>query len=556
MHSLRQLTLNLLVIILWSFYVDVGITTAQPTISDDPTTGVATIIKGADAELEEYKVAPSSSAINREQGSPLSTLDWGVIAIYAGGMIAVGKYYARRVNNMEDYLLGGRDMRPWAVGLSLFATLVSSISFLAMPGEMIKHGPMIFSDCAAFPLIAFVVGWLIIPRFMKLKVTSANEILEERLGVYIRTLGAALFLGLRLLWMAIILFATSSKVLVPLLGWDPSMTPLLCAVMGVITVIYTAEGGIQAVVITDVIQSMILLGGALLAIVLITVDLGGVGNWWPNEWVTTWDPPKLWFDPDARVTIATAAFAGFSWYLCTAASDQMIIQRYLTTRDIKSARRMYNISMVANAVVVALLGCLGMALLAWFTVHPELLGHGMTISENADQLLPRYIVVSMPSGAKGALLAAILAAAMSSLSSGINSTCTVITVDLVDRFPRSNKPRMNQVRRAKYISWGIGVIVVLLSLAANLVPGNLFEVTSRVCNLLVGPLFVLFFMAMFVPWATPAGALVGALASAGVAVSISFFQIFGLSFLWIIPGSVFVGIGLGVVISAAPNSKD
>ena len=115
-----------------------------------------------------------------------------------------------------------------------------------------------------------------LPQIMKLQVTSAYEILESRLGLSVRMLGAVIFLSLRLLWMAAILYATTSKVLVPILGLDQSVTLPLCAILGVITIIYTSMGGLRAVVLTDVIQTVILLGAAILVLVLCTRALGGV----------------------------------------------------------------------------------------------------------------------------------------------------------------------------------------------------------------------------------------------------------------------------------------
>src|SRR5688572_1330390 len=111
----------------------------------------------------------------------LSVLDWFVIVLYAAGMMAVGVYYSRRNVTAEDYLLGGRQMKPWAIGLSLFATLLSTISYLAYPGEMIKHGPMILSGMLVYPVVMYVGGWVLIPFFTRLRVTSAYEILELRL---------------------------------------------------------------------------------------------------------------------------------------------------------------------------------------------------------------------------------------------------------------------------------------------------------------------------------------------------------------------------------------
>lgn len=521
-------------------------------------------------------VTLGSMSIGEEVEAGISAIDWIVIVAYAVGMLGVGWYCSRRATTTEDYLLGGRAMKPWAVGLSLFATLLSTLSYLAVPGEMINHGPMLASQIVVFPFIILVVGWFLIPWIMKLNVTSAYEILEIRLGVSVRMLGAVFFLSMRLMWMSVIIYATTSKVLIPMLGWDESATPYACAVLGAITVIYTSMGGLRAVVITDVVQTFILLGGAALTIVLITVNLGGVSEWWPTRWDPNWDPLKIWFDADARVTVAATAVSVFAWYVCTAGSDQMAIQRYLATRDVKAARSMFNTSMACNALVLVLLSVLGLALLAYFQTHPEQLAAGQTISESADQLLPRFIVIGLPEGISGLVVAALLAAAMSSLSSGINSSCSVITVDFVDRFRAADSPETDHVKLAKSVSWVVGIAVVALSLGAGMVSGNLLEVTFKVVNLLVAPLFVLFFLAMFVPWANSFGALAAGAAGVAVAVGIAFgatvsigvawilpesvaavvsiplVWLSGFSFLWIMPGSFVAGLAVGMVASLAP----
>ena len=149
----------------------------------------------------------------------LNWLDWLVIAAYGLAMLGIGWFYSRRNQTREDYFLGGREMKPGAIGLSLFATLLSSISYLSWPGEMIKHGPVLFFTFLAYPFIILIVGWFMIPFFMRLPVTSAYEILELRLGVKVRLLGAVLFLSLRLLWMAMIIYTTTDK------GPDPADRP-------------------------------------------------------------------------------------------------------------------------------------------------------------------------------------------------------------------------------------------------------------------------------------------------------------------------------------------
>ena len=470
-------------------------------------------------------------------------------------------------------MLGGRNMRAWAVGLSLFATLLSTISYLAHPGEMIKNGPMILSQILSYPLIALTVCYFMIPAFMKLNVTSAYELLEARFGVSVRLLGASIFLLLRLLWMSVIVFATTDKVLIPLLGLDPAVwTPVFCAILGVITLIYTSLGGMRAVVFTDVVQTAILFGGALLALWTITNSMGGVSAWWPHEWSERWAPPLYGFQTDARVTMGWAMTSVFIWFVATAGSDQMAIQRYLATRDVRAARRAFLTTLACDTVVLTLLAILGLALFAYFQANPHFLSDGQSLQDNADRLFPRFIMVGLPRGITGLVVAGLLAAAMSSLSSGMNSSCAVITTDFIDRFKRDAVGETDHVRLAKLVSLVIGITVVALSLFVNIVPGNLLEIAFKVVNLFVVPLFLLFFMAMFVPWATTFGVWTAGISSAVAAIVVGYWSLLasfgptaalmkwiGLSpdakppsFLFIMPVALLVGVVVGTTASLLP----
>ena len=154
-------------------------------------------------------------------------------------------------------------------------------------------------------------------------------------------------------------------------------------------------------------------------------------------------------------------------------------------------------------MVTLFLGAIGLALLAYFRVHPEMLPSGQTIASGADQLFPRFIVLGLPRGIGGLVVAALLAAAMSSLSSGLNSSSSVISVDLLERFRPTKRSESGHVRLNRRISIVVGIIVVALSLYVSTVQGNLLEVAYKVSNLFVAPLFFLFFMAMFVPLGDP-----------------------------------------------------
>ena len=484
----------------------------------------------------------------------LTGLDWIIIIGYGVSMLLVGFYFSRKNKSPDDYMLGGRNMKFWKVGLSLFATMFSAVTYLSLPGEMIKHGPMIWSMLVSLPFIYVLVAYFFIPFIMKLKITSAYELLETRLDIRNRLLAATYFIIMRFIWMAVIIYMVSEKVIVPIMGWPEGTALGVSIIMGVITVIYTSFGGLRSVVLTDIVQTFILFGGTILAIVLITSQVGGLSAIIPSEWPQHW-AGWVFFDTRVRVSFFTAFIATFGWHVCTSGSDQMAIQRYLATRDTRAARKMYLSSIISNLLVFCLLAILGLALYAYFTMHPQSLIPGLSVIDGADLLFPRFIVIGLPAGFSGLVLAGLLAASMSSLSSGINSSALAIINDFILRFRKNPISETNQVKLAKVISLGIGVMIVLLSLFISNVKGNLLELTYKTVNLLVAPLFVPFFMAMFVRWAKPTAVFMGTLASGIAATLISYSQeIFAvnISFLWIIPLSFTVGVAISIMLSLLP----
>ncbi|MBN1489079.1 MAG: sodium/solute symporter, partial [Phycisphaerae bacterium] len=510
----------------------------------------------ADASSSPGETPSATTQSAEAAGNPveLKTVDRIVIAVYGIGLLAVGVYFARRTRTTDDYLLGGRKMRSGSVGLSLFASLLSTITYLAIPGEMISKGPVILLSLVSIPIAYVVVGWLLIPYIMRLRVTSAYEILETRLGVRIRLLGSVIFLLTRLLWMALIIYITSDKIVVVMMGWPSKATPYVAIAIGLLTVVYTSMGGLRAVVFTDVIQSFILLGGAVLSIVLITFAMGGVGAWWPHEWSSGWDlQPVFSLDPHIRVTWIGSIVFMTVWWICTAGSDQMAIQRYLATRDVHTARRVFLTTGITNIVLYFVLAALGFALMGYFRAYPDLRPPGGDYLANADILFPYYIVHYLPAGVTGLVISGLLAAAMSSLSSGINSSCSVIGVDFVDRFRRCEVTDATRFQQTRIIAVVTGLIAVALSSLMGKVEGNIMEVTVRTNHVFVAPLFGLFFMAMFVPFATPFGTACGALAGCAVAVVIAYWDLLTagrpLSFQWISLASLIVNLIVGCAVS-------
>ena len=486
----------------------------------------------------------------------LTLLDWIVIAAYVLLLLAVGWYYSRKTASTDDYLLGGRQMKWFSLGISLFATMLSAVTYLAMPGEMIRYGPVFaLGKVAAYPLVALIVGWWIIPRIMELKVTSAYEILELRLGLSVRLLGSLFFLSLRLMWMALIVHATSSMVLVPLLGLDESATPWICVVLGAVTVAYTSLGGLRAVVMTDVLQSVILFGGALLTLGLITYHFGGVSGWWPDAWPEHWPEPRWGYDPNPKTRPFVGALIGtLVWYVCTQGSDQMVVQRFLANRDVKAARRTLFTALISSALTGGLLTLVGLAVWSYYRSIAASPIEATALLDRADKLFPEFIMSGLPSGVSGLVVAGLLAVAMSSLSSGVNSSCSVIKIDFIDRLRRSSAgSQRHNVVEAMWISVGVGVVVVLLSSCVGLVQGNLLALAFKVCNLLTAPLFGLFFMAMFVRGATVPGTHAGAACGLAVVVAVNYWEEItgtpGINFLWAMPLGLAAQIAVGVVVS-------
>ena len=487
----------------------------------------------------------------------LQLLDFIIIGFYVLLMILVGFYYSLKTKTTDDYLLGGRNMRSWSVGLSFFATLLSAISYLMIPGEIIAHGPILLCVLGAYPFVYFFVGYVLIPFYMKQKVTSAYEILEMKLGLSVRMIGSIIFLLTRFATMALIIFLSTDKVIIPVMGWPESSSPWICAVIGLVTVIYTSMGGIRAVVVTDVMQTFILLGGAIVSVIVISVKMGSVGAWWPTQWAPNWDTqPVFSLSPYVRATMIGAVIFNFCWWTCTAGSDQMAIQRYLSTRDAKTARRVLGIGLGTDVFAASLLAILGFALLGYYTLNTDLIPAHIDMKSNADKIFPHFIVSMLPIGFSGLVISAMLAASMSSLSSGVNSTSTVITVDFIDRFRKTKESDAHHIKIAKYISFGVGGLIVIISMLMGGITGNILEVAQKTNGLFVGPMFGLFFMALLVRFATPFGTIWGAAFGLTTAALVGYWDVFtenpGLSWQWIIPASLVINIFAGVLLSLLP----
>ena len=481
----------------------------------------------------------------------LQPIDWLIIAIYGCSTLGLGWYYGRRQKSTKEYFVGSGNMPWFLIGVSLFATLLSTISYLSIPGEVLGKGPIYLVSLLALPVSYGIVAYFILPVYMQFRLTSAYELLEIRLGLSIRMLGAVMFLGLRLVWMSLLVFL-AAKAMSMMMGVGEDWIPYIVLVTGFVAVMYTSLGGLRAVVITDFVQTVLLFGGAVTVIGVVTWDQGGFG-WIPTQWQTHWDSqPLISFDPATRLTVLGTFISIVVYYVCTAAGDQVSVQRFMATRETGTARRAYLTQLGVTALITTTLAFVGLALLGYFQAHPEALGPDMELKANADSIYPRFIAFHLPAGISGLVVAAMFAAAMSSIDSGVNSITAVVMTDFLERFGYHPKTERGHVLAARCLAFAVGAIVVVGSSFMDSIPGNYTAITGKTTNLLVTPIFALFFFAVFAPHTRPAAVWVGWFFGVLSAVLVAFSgPIFGynpetgydpISFQWIGPVSLVVNL--------------
>ena len=494
----------------------------------------------------------------------LTNLDVVVVIIYVVFLSAIGIYFFRRQTSREEYLMGGRSMHWMLLGGSMMATLLSTITFLSVPGEMIRFGIALMSGIIAIPLFIPVANYILIPVLRRRSITSAYEYLEERFDVRFRVLTAFIFVLRTIIWMGLIIYTCSFAVSV-ITGWDLYVTIVIA---GLVTTLYTTAGGLRTVVWTDNLQLVILLGGALAIPIVIgfSIDTGPVSWWRTFSEAGRAQIPLFSWDLTVRITLVGIVMSNFFWNICTLGGDQVVVQRYLSCPNLSAARKtVWTFGLFNFIVVVALLFC-GLSLFAFYAVRSGLSIQAFQeqIATEADQIMPMFIVDELPPGISGLLLAALLAAAMSSLSSGINSISGVVVSDFFERFSFF-KPYVQNLWADKVVSLIAGLVgvgtSVNIALMVESTDWNLIELAGRLNHIFVGPLGVLFFAGILFRHVGKEAAFLGFSTATLMSVFICFGkEWFGLekslSFIWVVPLPFLVGLalaGLGAYLFPSPS---
>lgn len=432
----------------------------------------------------------------------MGAADYTVLLIYLIALLAVGWHFHSSGRDSADFFLAGRSIGYFPVGISVMVTTFSALNYLAFPGEVFAHGLYVLISLPVFFLAAIPIVRIWMPFFHRMKLVSVYEYFELRFDWRVRVLASGLFICWRLFWMSAALFA-SARILSVLTGF-----PLTAAILtgGVIATLYTAAGGMKAVIWTDVLQFFVLFGGIVLGICCcagggnlfeIASEGGRLVPWHP------FDPSYFSFDPRIRITFWSGLLGTFVMFLSRYGADQMVVQRYFSARDLRSARRGLWLNGIVSVISLGLLVVFGLAVYAHAVRNGAV--PGPDAKPGAFLRATALMIHGFPAGMAGLIAAGLLAATMSSVDSGLNSCCAAYLTDFHSRFFRK---RISVSR----LTFAAGLTVTLLALV--LIPAtaryhSLFEVINKFINALGSPLLAMMLLAMFSRRTTASGMLWG-----------------------------------------------
>src|SRR5256885_7733407 len=364
----------------------------------------------------------------------LNHLDFAIIALYLTGITLFGLHFRKKQRSLRDYFLAGRDIPWWAIALSIVAAETSTLTIISIPGLAYDTNLTFLQVVMGYVVGRFIISFVLLPHYFRGELFTAYELIERRFGPHLRTLTSGLFLLTRAAAEGVRVYAVSIVVSIALGTGEIASI----AIITILTLIYTFEGGLAAVIWTDVVQTAIYVGGTLVGVATIIHYVPG--GWSHVHQIalvsgklrvfdftpTFWKPYTFWAGVIGGAFLTTASHG----------TDQLIVQRLLAARSQRQSVAALLSSGAAILVHVGLFLLLGVMLFAYYMVPSSHFG-------KADRIYPTFIVTHMPHGISGLLIAAILAAAMSNLSAALNSLSSSSMVDFYLRL----KPQLDDRRR-------------------------------------------------------------------------------------------------------------
>ncbi len=441
----------------------------------------------------------------------MTALDWGIIIAYLLGMIGLSVYLGRGQKDEEDYYVGGRQLPWWAVGISTMATQTSAISFISIPAFVaLKDGGGLtwLQYELAVPLAMIAVMVLLIPFFRELELVSVYEYLELRFSPSVRTLVSAVFLISRGLATGVGVYA-SGIVLAVCLGIPLWLTILI---IGVVTIIYDTIGGITAVVYSDVIQMVILLGGIIVCIFYAADVVGGFGALLaalPSERLQAIDP-STGLGGGGDVPFWAFLIGGFFLYTSYYGTDQSQVQRELSAKTIAESKYALILNGLCRFPLTLLYVMLGIAAYAAFVASPEL--QASVPADRPDYLIPQFILLNLPPGLRALLFAALLSAAMSSLDSALNSLSAATMRDFIDARLPTEKSRFLWSKLTT-VAWG--VLITGFAFVVGQISDTVIEGINKIGSAFYGPILAAFLVGVLSRRIQARGIMIGIVAGVG-----------------------------------------
>lgn len=443
----------------WSVIAKIPSTLGAGTIKPPVTTPLvewngSVILPGGEAQ-PGVRTTQVLHAVPDTPTGGFQTFDWAVVGCYFFVVVGISAYVASKMNHStENFFLGGKQIPWWAAGLSIFGSKLSALTFIAIPAKTYATDWVyIFANMMILAVVPIVI-WFFLPYFRKANITSVYEYLSIRFNNKIKLIASLTFIIFQAGRLGIVIYIPAL-----VLSTVTGVNLITCIVIiTIITTAYTMSGGIEAVIWTEVIQVIVLLGGAFLCFYFIADSVGGVdviydeavshdklklANW---GWAMT--EPVLW----------VVILGNFLTQLTVYTSDQVVVQRYLTTPTLAEAKQ----SIYTNALLVIpatlIFFSVGTALWVFFRHNPAMLNpHGRT-----DNIFPWYISQQLPAGLSGLVIAGLFAATMSTISSSMNSIATVATTDFYRHFKPESSDR-EQFKFARWVTFFLGVLGVLIA---------------------------------------------------------------------------------------------
>jgi SSS family solute:Na+ symporter len=419
----------------------------------------------------------------------LHFIDFTVLIVYALVLVGMGAYFLRKSKTSEQFMVAGRSIPAWAAGIAVMSAYTSSISYIAVPGKAFDANwhPIIFA-LSAIPVAWFVAEY-VVPYYRKNKIISVFGYLEEKMGIWARVYASLSFVLFMVGRTAVILYLSSlllSQFVATDIRW-------LILIIGLVTILYTLMGGMEAVIWTDVMQSIIMIGGILIAAYILTKDVfAGSEPLIRNALEAnkfSWG--DLTFSLKGR-TVLVMIIYGVTENLRNLMADQNYTQKYSSVGTLKKARRSIWIAVLLYLPLTAIFLYIGTTLYAFYSGDIHILPDTIT---KGDQVFPYFIAHEIPTGIKGLIIAAILAASMSTIDSALNCSATVLFVDYYKKFFKPDATEKESVNflRLMTVIWGVlGIAFALLMIRAK----SALDIWWQIAGIFGGGILGLFLLAI------------------------------------------------------------